>query len=179
VGPEAGAWNSFLTAKPGEIMWGGHESKMSPSLITNPTQMFNFRFEILNQNWEQTPIKIFSKAAGNDKAEDLNIIPSPVDATVVNGRRARELVNELVNGFRVYPNPVQDNLNIDYFQTNWGYLLYEVYDYTGKIYYSNREFVNQNEVITRSLDISNLKPGLYFVRLTTNEKQKVHKIIKY
>ena len=179
VGPEAGAWNSFLTAKPGEIMWGGHESKMSPSLITNPTQMFNFRFEILNQNWEQTPIKIFSKAAGNDKAEDLNIIPSPVDATVVNGRRARELVNELVNGFRVYPNPVQDNLNIDYFQTNWGYLLYEVYDYTGKIYYSNREFVNQNEVVTRSLDVSNLKPGLYFVRLTTNEKQKVHKIIKY
>ena len=179
VGPEAGAWNSFLSAKPGEIMWGGHESKMSPSLITNPTQMFNFQFEILNQNWEKSPIKITNKAAGNDKAEDLNIIPSPVDATVVNGRRARELVNELVNGFRVYPNPAQDNLNIDYFQTNWGYLLYEVYDYTGKIYYSNREFVNQNEVVTRSLNISNLKPGLYFVRLTTNEKQKVHKIIKY
>ena len=79
----------------------------------------------------------------------------------------------------MYPNPAQDNLNIDYFQTNWGYLLYEVYDYTGKIYYSNREFVNQNEVVTRSLNISNLKPGLYFVRLTTNEKQKVHKILKY
>jgi hypothetical protein len=179
VGPEASAWNAFLSAKPGEITWGGHESKMSPSLITNPTQMFNFQFEILNQNWEQSPIKITNKAAGNDKAEDLNIIPSPVDATIVNGRRARELVNELVNGFRVYPNPAQDNLNIDYFQTNWGYLLYEVYDHTGKIYYSNREFVNQNEVITRSLNISNLKPGLYFVRLTTNEKQKVHKIIKY
>lgn len=179
VGPEAGAWNAFISAKPGEITWGGHESKMSPFLIINPTQMFNFQFEILNQNWEQTPIRITNKAAGNEKAEDLNIIPSPVDATVVNGRRARELVNELVNGFRVYPNPVQNNLNIDYFQTNWGYLLYEVYDYTGKVYYSNREFVSQNEVVTRSLDVSNLKPGLYFVRLTTNEKQKVHKIIKY
>jgi len=179
VGPEASAWNAFISAKPGEITWGGHESKMSPSLISNPTQMFNFQFEILNQNWEQTPIRITNKAAGNEKAEDLNIIPSSVDATVVNGRRARELVNELVNGFRVYPNPVQNNLNIDYFQTNWGYLLYEVYDYTGKVYYSNREFVSQNEVVTRSLDVSNLKPGLYFVRLTTNEKQKVHKIIKY
>jgi len=179
VGPEASAWNAFISAKPGEITWGGHESKMSPSLISNPTQMFNFQFEILNQNWEQTPIRITNKAAGNEKAEDLNIIPSPVDATVINGRRARELVNELVNGFRVYPNPVQDVLNIDYFQTNWGYLLYEVYDYTGKVYYSNREFVSQNEVVTRSLDISNLKSGIYFVRLTTNEKQKVHKIIKY
>jgi len=179
VGPEASAWNAFISAKPGEITWGGHESKMSPSLITNPTQMFNFQFEILNQNWEQTPIRITNKAAGNEKAEDLNIILSPVDATVINGRRARDLVNELVNGFRVYPNPVQDVLNIDYFQTNWGYLTYEVYDYTGKIYYSNREFVSQNEVVTRSFNTSNLKSGLYFVRLTTNEKQKVHKIIKY
>jgi len=169
VGPEASAWNAFISAKPGEITWGGHESKMSPSLITNPTQMFNFQFEILNQNWEQSPIKITNKAAGNEKAEDLNIIPSPVDATVVNGRRARELVDQLVNGFRVYPNPVQDNLNIDYFQTDWGYLTYEIYDYMGKNFYSEKEFVN----------LSDLKTGFYFVRLTTNEKQKVYKIFKF
>lgn len=179
VGPEASAWNAFISAKPGEITWGGHESKMSPSLITNPTQMFNFQFEILNQNWEQTPIRITNKAAGNEKAEDLNIIPSPVDATVVNGRRARELVNELVNGFRVYPNPVQDNLNIDYFQTNWGYLTYEIYDYMGKNFYSEKEFVNQNQVVTKTINVSDLKTGFYFVRLTTNEKQKVYKIFKF
>lgn len=179
VGPEASAWNAFISAKPGEITWGGHESKMSPSLITNPTQMFNFQFEILNQNWEQTPIRITNKAAGNEKAEDLNIIPSPVDATVVNGRRARELVNELVNGFRVYPNPVQDNLNIDYFQTNWGYLTYEIYDYMGKNFYSQKEFVNQNQVVTKIINVSDLKTGFYFVRLTTNEKQKVYKIFKF
>jgi len=179
VGPEASAWNAFISAKPGEITWGGHESKMSPSLIINPTQMFNFQFEILNQNWEQTPIKITNKAAGNEKAEDLNIIPSPVDATVVNGRRARELVNELVNGFRVYPNPVQDVLNIDYFQTNWGYLTYEIYDYMGKNFYSEKEFVNQNQVVTKSINVSDLKTGFYFVRLTTNEKQKVYKIFKF
>lgn len=179
VGPEASAWNAFISAKPGEITWGGHESKMSPSLITNPTQMFNFQFEILNQNWEQTPIRITNKAAGNEKAEDLNIIPSPVDATVINGRRARELVNELVNGFRVYPNPVQDNLNIDYFQTNWGYLTYEIYDYMGKNFYSEKEFVNQNQVVTKTINVSDLKTGFYFVRLTTNEKQKVYKIFKF
>ena len=179
VGPEASAWNAFISAKPGEITWGGHESKMSPSLIINPTQMFNFQFEILNQNWEQTPIRITNKAAGNEKAEDLNIIPSPVDATVVNGRRARELVNELVNGFRVYPNPVQDVLNIDYFQTNWGYLTYEIYDYMGKNFYSEKEFVNQNQVVTKSINVSDLKTGFYFVRLTTNEKQKVYKIFKF
>ena len=179
VGPEASAWNAFISAKPGEITWGGHESKMSPSLIINPTQMFNFQFEILNQNWEQTPIRITNKAAGNEKAEDLNIIPSPVDATVINGRRARELVNELVNGFRVYPNPVQDVLNIDYFQTNWGYLTYEIYDYMGKNFYSEKEFVNQNQVVTKSINVSDLKTGFYFVRLTTNEKQKVYKIFKF
>jgi hypothetical protein len=179
VGPQASAWNAFISAKPGEITWGGHESKMSPSLISNPTQMFNFQFEILNQNWEQTPIRITNKAAGNEKAEDLNIIPSPVDATVVNGRRARELVNELVNGFRVYPNPVQDVLNIDYFQTNWGYLTYEIYDYMGKNFYSEKEFVNQNQVVTKSINVGDLKTGFYFVRLTTNEKQKVYKIFKF
>lgn len=179
VGPEASAWNAFISAKPGEITWGGHESKMSPSLITNPTQMFNFQFEILNQNWEQSPIKITNKAAGNEKAEDLNIIPSPVDATVVNGRRARELVDQLVNGFRVYPNPVQDNLNIDYFQTDWGYLTYEIYDYMGRNFYSEKEFVNQNQVVTKKINVSDLKTGFYFVRLTTNEKQKVYKIFKF
>jgi hypothetical protein len=89
------------------------------------------------------------------------------------------LVDQLVNGFRVYPNPVADVLNIDYFQTDWGYLTYEIYDYMGKSYYNSRDFVNQNEIVTKTINVSDLKPGFYFVRLTTNEKQKTYKIIKY
>jgi hypothetical protein len=89
------------------------------------------------------------------------------------------LVDQLVNGFRVYPNPVQDNLNIDYFQTDWGYLTYEIYDYMGRNFYSEKEFVNQNQVVTKKINVSDLKTGFYFVRLTTNEKQKVYKIFKF
>jgi hypothetical protein len=178
VGQEASAWNSFISSKTGEILWGGHESKMSPSLITNPTQMFNFKFEILNNNWEESPIQIINKAAGSDKAQDLNIIPSPTDATIVNGRRARDLVDQLVNGFRVYPNPVVDEMYVDYFQTTPDNLTSEIYDLSGKLHSAETQFVAQDQTVTRRIETNTLKPGLYFVRLTTGTKQKIYKFIK-
>jgi hypothetical protein len=151
---------------------------MSPSLITNPTQMFNFKFEILNNNWEESPIQIINKAAGSDKAQDLNIIPSPTDATIVNGRRARDLVDQLVNGFRVYPNPVVDEMYVDYFQTTPDNLTSEIYDLSGKLHSAETQFVAQDQTVTRRIETNTLKPGLYFVRLTTGTKQKIYKFIK-
>jgi hypothetical protein len=178
VGQEASAWNSFISSKSGEILWGGHESKMAPSLITNPTQMFNFKFEILNNNWEEAPIQIINKAAGNEKAQDLNIIPSPTDATIVNGRRARDLVDQLVNGFRVYPNPVVDEMYVDYFQTTPDNLTSEIFDLSGKLHLRETQFVAQDQTVTRRIETNTLEPGLYFVRLTTGTKQKIYKFIK-
>ena len=49
----------------------------------------------------------------------------------------------------------------------------------GKNFYSEKEFVNQNQVVTKTINVSDLKTGFYFVRLTTNEKQKVYKIFKF
>ena len=178
VGQEASAWNSFISSKSGEILWGGHESKMAPSLITNPTQMFNFKFEILNNNWEEAPIQIINKAAGNEKAQDLNIIPSPTDVTIVNGRRARDLVDQLVNGFRVYPNPVVDEMYVDYFQTTPDNLTSEIFDLSGKLHLRETQFVAQDQTVTRRIETNTLEPGLYFVRLTTGTKQKIYKFIK-
>jgi hypothetical protein len=178
VGQEASAWNSFISSKNGEILWGGHESKMSPSLITNPTQMFSFKFEILNSNWEESPIQVINKAAGDEKAQDLNIIPSPTDATIVNGRRARDLVDRLVNGFKIYPNPVIDEMYVDYFTTTPGNLTSEIFDLSGKIHSQETQFVDQDQMVTRRIETNTLKPGLYFVRLTTDHKQKIYKFIK-
>ncbi len=39
--------------------------------------------------------------------------------------------------------------------------------------------IYQNEVVTKKINVSDLKTGFYFVRLTTNEKQKVYKIFKF
>lgn len=74
---------------------------------------------------------------------------------------------------KVYPNPVEDQLNIDFKEK--------------KISFSEIEIVDANAAITKvaslegtenSLDISNLKQGIYFYRITNDERSFNGKFIK-
>lgn len=68
----------------------------------------------------------------------------------------------------IYPNPVQDILNIDTDENS----LVKVYDVTGKIIFSNK--IENNKI-----NISHLIPGLYTIQVISDKKLYVQKIIKY
>ncbi|MDD4218509.1 MAG: MBG domain-containing protein, partial [Bacteroidales bacterium] len=72
-------------------------------------------------------------------------------------------INEYRSSIEVYPNPAKDFVNIVVQEnTLFGYL--KVYDITGKIVI--QQSLND---LTTSLDISNLKSGVYFIALKTDK----------
>lgn len=69
------------------------------------------------------------------------------------------------NGFVLYPNPVSDILHL---KNTRGYTEISIYDITGKTLISKRDEVN-------FVDVSNLKSGVYFIRLGNDVKKFVKK----
>tara|TARA_R110001592_G_scaffold363109_2_gene680441 strand:+ start:134544 stop:135950 length:1407 start_codon:yes stop_codon:yes gene_type:complete len=76
-----------------------------------------------------------------------------------------------VNDFNIYPNPASDVLNLRSFNTLANSI--ELRDIAGKLVFS--ETVNQKD---QSFDIANLKPGIYLVKIETNQKTLTQKFVK-
>jgi hypothetical protein len=86
-------------------------------------------------------------------------------------------VNELkINEVEVlvYPNPVQDQLNIRLTNSNYSYLNFRLYDASGKAVLTKSENVSYSS--NYQLDVSHLTAGLYLLKITSNEKTITKKI---
>ncbi|MDD2635020.1 MAG: MBG domain-containing protein [Bacteroidales bacterium] len=111
----------------------------------------------------------------------LNVEFTPIDVLNYTNENATVYINVLLNigvdkycsGFEVYPNPAKDFVNILQKNTLFDYLT--VYDITGKIVM--QQSLNN---LTTSLDISNLKSGIYFIALASVDfaKEKRIKLVK-
>lgn len=69
----------------------------------------------------------------------------------------------------IYPNPVKSNLNISYNSNPTSFIQFDIYDISGKKLktVSNIDY-QKSEIQHVSVDISNLKNGIYFVKCITN-----------
>jgi len=71
---------------------------------------------------------------------------------------------------KLFPNPTKSVLNIEYpNKVNQ----IELFDITGKILQN----INHPEMQNRTIDVSGLKDGIYFIKLTTGDKKIVEKFI--
>lgn len=76
-----------------------------------------------------------------------------------------------LNAFNVSPNPVKDVVTIN---TTSGFDTVEVFNQLGQsVLKSNSSLMNSNR-----LDLSSLNPGIYLMRISSNNKSKTLKIIK-
>ncbi len=71
---------------------------------------------------------------------------------------------------KIYPNPVKSVINIEY-PTKVNQI--ELFDITGK----TLRIINHPEIRNRPIDVSGLKDGIYFIKLTTGDKKIVEKFI--
>lgn len=80
---------------------------------------------------------------------------------------------KLLSSINLYPNPLIDKLNID-FKTTFNQVTIDIFDATGKLLiHENRRKNN-----TISLKLKSIPKGLYFVKISTREEQKMLKFIK-
>jgi hypothetical protein len=185
MGDAASKWTSLISVKDESVFWAGHEDKMNPSIITDMTTQFTFVFDVISPlGWTTSPLRIFNKAAGDENAYDVNIKPSPNDGSVVNKNEMDPEVYELVQSFRVFPNPVSEITG------NW--LLIEhindyknskfdgvIYDINGRIIKGFSEKINDRGYQYHGIDLSDVPPGFYIVKLVTLDREKFFKIVKY
>ena len=78
------------------------------------------------------------------------------------------------NEISVYPNPVQNQLNIKFLSNNWSNLDLILYDISGKVLI--HKTVNSVNAFDNRLDVSLLKNGLYFLKITFDRKTITRKI---
>ena len=87
--------------------------------------------------------------------------------------------DEVINtaSLRLYPNPVSDQLTLDLESQKDSDLLLSLVGIDGKTYYSRAEQLQQGQQQVQ-LDVQNLVPGIYFVRLQTESGIESLKFVK-
>ena len=185
MGDAASKWTSILSVEDGKVFWAGHEDKMNPSVITDMTTTFTFNFEVIQPlGWQTSPLKISNKFAGDENAYDLNIKPSPNDGSVVNKMSIDPELLELMEGFKVYPNPT----SADY--DNWVFLEHhndyegsmlraEIYNMFGQQVMIWEDRIQEKGFQFQGFQLTNLPEGTYLIKLVAQDREKVYRIIKY
>lgn len=109
-------------------------------------------------------IKSFSSFLSPSISVTAPNLPIKLDGVSLN----TENYGQMVNSFRVYPNPVKDVLNIDFNTNN---TLCEIFDMQGKMVLKLASGNTQ-------FNVSNLPKGIYTLKITDSEKTLTYKIIK-
>ena len=184
MGDATSKWTSVLSVEKGRVFWAGHEDKMNPSVVTDMTTQFTFNFEVVDPiGWNTSPLKIVNKMAGDVYAQDVSISPSPNDGSVVNRTSIDPELNELMNGFNVYPNPTTELMG------HWIVFEYHtyledgdinaiVYDINGREAMRWSDKIHQSGFQFQGFSMQDLPNGMYLVRLVTQDRDKVYRIIK-
>jgi hypothetical protein len=185
MGDAASKWTSLISVKDESVFWAGHEDKLNPSTITDMTTQFTFVFDINSPlGWTTSPLRIFNKAAGDKNAYDVNIKPSPNDGSVVNKTSMDPSILELVQSFKVFPNPVSEITNNwlviehinDYKNSNFSGVIYDI---NGRIVKGFTERIYDRGYQYHGINLSDVPPGFYIVKLVTLDREKFFKIVKY
>ena len=185
MGDAASKWTSLLSVQENKVFWAGHEDKMNPALIENMTTQFTFVFDIVDPiGWNTSPLRIINKFAGDENAYDLNVKPSPNDGSVVNKTSLDPELNEMMNGFRVYPNPTTETFGYWVVFEYHTYLEEDnisaiVYDINGKAVKTWSDKIYQDGFQFQGFTIEDLPNGMYMLQLVTSDRNKVYRIIKY
>lgn len=160
--------NDSVPAPPGYYWWGSATKTeasmqyfdslyMEPRIYTG-SQPGNFflRYAIGDIDyWDRNP------------ADDIS---DPMPITLVDNTSVGEILSDA--NISIYPNPVTNELNVQFNRYNRELIDMEIFDLTGKVVQSTKIFTG-----TTRVNVENLESGVYFVSLQSGAISKTHKII--
>ncbi|MHA4811085.1 PKD domain-containing protein [Flavitalea flava] len=98
------------------------------------------------------------------------------DQPILAGDTKSELANSS-SAFTIYPNPFRDNLILDMNNPYSGTLLVQIVNQSGSIV-NAYNIVKDQSYLHTSLQVGNLPPGIYFIRVQTGNYSEVKKLLK-
>ena len=123
------------------------------------------RIELLGQTPGETLyVRVWSPL--NSEIGTFNIFARELNALGVE--------DEAINNFTMYPNPAKDLVNINFNKGLNGNMTIDIFDIQGKRVLSKKSLDIVDKI---ALNISNLKSGLYFVKLKNGQQETTRKLI--
>lgn len=127
-----GNWVSFMNPNDNVVEWGGYDPTLNTKLLQDNELAFTLQFisKQIQSDWSVSPLYVTRKHAGNPSAKDFKI--TPTDGIVTIMRIGNVGTAELKESMMVYPNPVEDLVNVRFRVTENGSTWLGIYSLDGK-----------------------------------------------
>jgi hypothetical protein len=157
--------------------------------LTNYTES-GYVFKINVNNPNDTPVYLIDNYLGTQTLLDATYVEhnfnvdQSVPASIAADRFTLQFGNTTlsddnfetsVSGIQVYPNPVENVVNISKGQFNGEWNTLNIYDITGKLVISLDKLDQDSEL---NVDMSNLSQGMYILKVNTSNGQYQEKLLK-
>ena len=125
-----GGWLSFMNPNDNVVEWGGYDPTLNTKLLNDNELAFTLQFisKQIQSDWMVSPLYVTRKHAGDTFARDLKI--TPTDGIVQIMRVGN--IGKLIGDMTVYPNPVEDLVNVKFRVTENGNTWLGIYSLDGR-----------------------------------------------
>jgi len=148
----------------------------NPTTIISNTSGLYIGSLLASRRWKGLldDIQLYKRALS--AAEIMDIVnPQPV--TGLAPLYSTRLPEVQKSNLKVYPNPIQDRINLDFKQQFKGNVYVSVIDAVGRTYYKSHQTLESNRM-TISLADARLKPGIYFLIVKSSGYNEFMKLVK-
>jgi hypothetical protein len=125
-----GSWISFMNPNDNVVEWGGYDPTQNTKLLNDNELAFTLQFiaKQIQSDWSVSPLYVTRKYAGDTTAKDLKITPTDGIVTIM---RVGD-IGDLSDNMTIYPNPVDDLVNVKFKVTENGSTWLGIYSLDGK-----------------------------------------------
>lgn len=125
-----GNWVSFMNPNGNVIEWGGYDPTLNTKLLQDNELAFTLQFisKQIQSDWGVSPLYVTRKYAGDTTSKDLKITPTDGIVTIMKVAEVGTLSGDMM----VYPNPVDDLVNVKFRVTENGSTWLGIYSLDGK-----------------------------------------------
>ena len=180
--PLDNAWPSF--SSPGGTSPGDDNGDADIYDINNGSVLINAGKSFTQPSFPSAGTGIFAHISaeafddGFGNTVDINNHPPNIGASNSHNSNSVLGLNEVSNNslFTIYPNPVTNRVNLNISETLINSTI-QVFDVTGKEVFAHKESLSSGE---NSIELpSNIKNGIYFLKLTEGKKTQTQQLILY
>jgi hypothetical protein len=171
-------WMSFLNPNNGVIEWAGADMSNNKYLANDGDNILTLQFTALSPqtSWNNSPLYVIRKYAGDANATDLRITPTNgvVKIFRINGGGVLTKDCEIM----VCPNPTEGLALVSFSVPEDGEITVGFYDVNGKLVYTVFSGKMYEGKYLYPVDLTNVTPGTYYGVLQTGSQTKTNKTIK-
>jgi hypothetical protein len=121
----------------------------------------------LSQGWHTLYVTAVREWAGVDY-----IVLEPIAAP----SSARLAVEEIqIDPKGPFPNPFDRSITLEFDESVRGSILFTLSDPFGKVHYTEKRNINEGKA---ELDLQDIKPGVFFLKVKSAEREKIYRVIK-